>query len=140
MMRHSQGIDLPSEIGVMAHLADVADQERGADIHGGNGAGAETGPLTCSACRRAFEHDAHKRGRRPSKCPECRGGGVHGHAQRPEARQVTAEEAVDQVRAGQRCAYCGVAFRPGEATVQINGRAYHDDDACAGEARRRLGA
>jgi hypothetical protein len=40
----------------------------------------------------------------------------------------------------QRCGYCGSAFRPGEATVQINGRHYHDDDACAGEARRRLGA
>jgi hypothetical protein len=47
---------------------------------------------------------------------------------------------VDQVLAGARCAYCGMAFLPGDEPVEINGKIYHSDDACAGTIRRRLAA
>jgi DNA-directed RNA polymerase subunit RPC12/RpoP len=97
--------------------------------------------LLCPACDQEFEHDAHKRGRRPAKCPDCRSGGAASdHAHQPEPQRVSANEAVDQVRAGLRCAYCGAKFRPGEQAVEINGRLYHDDDACAGTVRRRMEA
>jgi hypothetical protein len=92
--------------------------------------------LLCSGCGREFPHDPHKRGRRPSRCPSCRRGGAgHDHTHQPEPQRVSADEAVDQVRAGQRCGYCGVRFRPGEQPVSFNGKAYHGD-GCIDEARR----
>jgi hypothetical protein len=43
------------------------------------------------------------------------------------------------VRAGLRCAYCGMGFtdQDGEP-VEIAGKLYHADDSCAGTIRRRL--
>jgi putative DNA primase/helicase len=100
-----------------------------------------TVPLTCAVCGGPFSRDAKKRGRRPSKCPGCGGGATaFEHAHQPEPQRVSADEAIAQVRAGERCAYCGARFRPGEEVVELRGRRYHDDDACAGEIRRRMAA
>jgi hypothetical protein len=80
------------------------------------------------ACGEGFDYPANKRGRRPRKCPGCRAGAA--------GAEVSAD--VDQVLAGARCGYCGAAFRPEDRVVEIAGRHYHDDDACAGEIRRRM--
>jgi hypothetical protein len=95
--------------------------------------------LTCSACGLAFEHDPHRRGRKPAKCPSCRNGG-RSHTTGAQDQRSEADRVVDEVKAGARCGYCGARFRHGEPVVEIGGRPYHDDDACAGEARRRLAA
>jgi hypothetical protein len=144
-----QGVDLAAKIDRVADVAHVADRDTAPgvyipDVTAGaapEGTDQTIIALECSACGRAFEHDAHKRGRRPSRCPGCRGGdAAHDQAHQPEPQRVSADEAIDQVRAGLRCAYCGAKFRPGEQTVEINGRIYHDDDACAGTIRRRMEA
>ena len=51
-----------------------------------------------------------------------------------------AEQVIAGMAAGTRCARCGAAFRPGETAVEIAGKHYHDDDACAGAIRRQMAA
>ena len=103
---------------------------------------AETITLTCSTCSRAFNHDAHRPGQRPGRCPKCRGGGAHIHerVRKEEEATMSADEVVDQVRAGTRCTYCGMPFTDLDEPVKIQGKLYHSDDACAGTIRRRIAA
>lgn len=109
-----------------------------------NSADPTTTTLECTTCGAAFEHDQHRRGRRPSKCPDCRGGGTSvraaasGTTDGPAAIEV--DQVVDQAVAGEACAYCGMPFLPGDEPVEIGGRTYHRDEACAGTVRRRLAA
>ena len=41
---------------------------------------------------------------------------------------------------GLHCGYCTMAFLPGDEPVEIDGKVYHCDDACAGTIRRRRAA
>jgi hypothetical protein len=68
---------------------------------------------------------------------------VHEHsAKQCDAHQAAAEakRVIAAMAAGTRCARCGAAFRPGETAVEIAGKHYHDDDACAGAIRRLMAA
>ena len=150
--------EVPSEIGAVADVAHVADQGTGARKGVSDPAGAaepdgvETTTITlrCTACGAPFAHPAGKHGRLPSKCPACRGNGADDHmaTQESDPRQLDivhkvatvseVEQVTDEVRAGLRCSYCGATFRPGEATVEIAGKRYHDDDTCAGTVLRHL--
>jgi hypothetical protein len=115
-----------------------------------DGPGTVTITLVCKGCGQAFEHE-RKRGRPSMKCPGCRAGGsggrLHPHQDADEqpatdqVHQPTLDEVVDQVSAGLRCSYCGMPFTDldGEP-VEIAGKLYHRDDACAGTVRRRLAA
>jgi hypothetical protein len=108
-----------------------------------NGADSITTTLECSGCGAAFTHDTAKRGRRPSKCPGCRGGGGRDHTAHRDGDHLAAAEAdrvIAGMAAGTRCGRCGAKFRPDEPVVEIGGCPYHDDDACAGEIRRRMAA
>jgi hypothetical protein len=110
-----------------------------------NGADSITSELECSACGAAFSHDTAKRGRRPRKCPSCRGGGAEDRTQAAAGAGAacpspSADTAAEPVIAGARCAYCTMPFLPGDKAVEIDGKLYHGDDACAGTIRRRLAA
>jgi hypothetical protein len=87
--------------------------------------------LECTDCGAVFEHDVHKRSRRPGKCPACRGGSAGTRSAKPD-------RVVGEALVGKRCARCGGSFRPAETAVEIAGRWYHDDDACAGHIRREM--
>jgi hypothetical protein len=93
-------------------------------------ASGNSSALTCTSCGTVFSHQ--KSGRKPSKCPACRGGG--------RSHTTEADRVVGEVKAGARCAYCSMPFLPGDEPVEINGKIYHADDCCAGTIRRRLAA
>jgi hypothetical protein len=94
-----------------------------------DGLGASTVTLECAECGASFEHDAHKPGRRPSRCSKCRSGGARARAttrsveDRPAARAAADEvdRVVDEVRSGLRCGYCGMEFLPTDEPVEIGG-------------------
>jgi hypothetical protein len=66
---------------------------------------------------------------------------VHPREAHPESAETEVENVVAEGRTGLRCAYCGMPCTKldGEP-VEINGKLYHADDACAGTIRRRLAA
>ena len=61
--------------------------------------GPPTVTLVCSSCGTAFEHEAHKPGRSPGKCPQCRSGGAH-EAQGEAMRCPPAAAEAERVIAG----------------------------------------
>jgi hypothetical protein len=67
-------------------------------------------PLTCTGCGAAFEHEAGKRVRRPSKCPACRGGAARDRA------GLSADEAAD------RCSPARAALTAAQRSGAAGGR------------------
>ena len=68
-MPHGQHIEIAGENGAVADVADVADQNGGSGTY-----------VACAACGTPFSPDITKHGRRPTKCPGCRGGGSQNRA------------------------------------------------------------
>ena len=129
---------LLDEIDAVADVADVADARE---------AVATTGDmalaLTCSNLSAAVGPSSTTRtspaGAR-RRCPELPWRWCARSASSVGQHRVTADEAVDQVRAGERCALLRRRLPARRAAVEIGGKRYHDDDACAGEIRRRMAA
>jgi hypothetical protein len=140
--------------------APITEPAGGTDTAEPDATRPATVTLVCAACESAFDYTAGKRGRRPLKCAACRSNGARDHAatKKDDPRQMDIEEKIavtepmkptpaspevermtNEVRAGLRCAYCGMGFtdQDGEP-VEIAGKLYHADDSCAGTIRRRL--
>jgi hypothetical protein len=58
-----------------------------------------------------------------------------GTASGPPSEKTSRGNGVDRVDV--TCAYCSMPFLAGDEPVEINGKIYHSDDACAGTIRRR---
>jgi hypothetical protein len=97
-------------------------------------------PPTCTVCGTPFEHSGG--GRRPVRCPACRGGGKQQSTKNEPRHSATAEvdRVADEVITGKGCAYCSLPFNELDEQIEIHGRHYHRECASWRSANPAEGA